>query len=129
MPSYQSVGKSLVALVLTQIEALPDEVLSAPARRCLADYGRFLERQGLTRGGDHMLAGLLLNAAELACYLPTGKLGKGSVELTRLQERIERVLTAAKRAERRRRRLGEKPETERRSLWASPEREPAGGEG
>src|SRR5207247_1234487 len=80
-------------------------------------YGRYLERQGLARGGDHMLAGLLLNACEIARYLPAGKLGKGSVELTRLEERIERVLTAARRAARR---------TERRSaLWQKPGRSPA----
>ncbi|SRR6266581_73340 len=101
MASYQSPGKSFVALLLTQIEAQPDEVLSPAARRCLKDYARYLERQELARGGDHMLAGLLLNAAEIVSYIPAGKLGKGSMELTRLQERIERVLTAARREEKR----------------------------
>jgi len=107
MASYQAPGASLVALLREQLGRLDEGVLSAEARRCLVGYARHLERKGLSRDGDHLVAGLLLNAAEIACYLPAGKLGKGSVELTRLQERVERTLTAARRAEKRHRRGAE----------------------
>lgn len=103
MASYQAPGASLVALIEKQIDGLPDEVLSKEARRCLVGYARHLGRKGLARDGDHLVAGLLLNALEMALYVPTGKAGKGSLELTRLQERIERTQTAARRAEKRKR--------------------------
>lgn len=133
MASYQSPGASLVALLRVQLEQVGDGVLSSDARRCLVGYARHLERKGLSREGDHLLAGLLLNAVEIALYLPTGKAGRGILELTRLQERVERTQTAAKRAERRLRRGAEQKEPGSSALWQSgrrvqPAREPANGE-
>jgi len=60
-------------------------------------------------------------------YLPTGKAGRGSLELTRLQERIERTQTAAKRAERRLRRAAEQREPAEvgLALWQRPRPRPA----
>lgn len=133
MASYQAPSQSLVALIRGQLEGLGEEVMSKDARRCLVSYARHLERKGLARDGDHLVAGLLLNAAEMAAYIPSGKLGKGSLELTRLEERIERAQTAARRGEQRPRRIkGWKPE--RAQGWRTPPtrtpptrtREPAG---
>jgi len=122
MASYQSPGRSLVALLRMQFEGVGEEVLSREARRCLVSYARHLERKELDRSGDHLAAGLLLNAAELVAYIPAGKLGKGSVELTRLQERVERTQTAVRRAGKRERRATEARGTEGRPVprasWA-----------
>jgi hypothetical protein len=108
MPSHLSPRRSLLSLLGSQIEAVPDAVLSPEARSCLVSYAHHLGALQLDRTGDHMVAGLLLNAPEIAAYIPSGKLGKGSMELTRLEERIERVLTAARRLEKRRMRRGSK---------------------
>lgn len=109
MASTLSPGRSLLALLRGQIEGVDEKVLAPEAKRCLMSYERHLEGLELDRKGDHMAAGLLLNAAEIASYIPSGKLGRGSMELTRLEERIERVLSAVHRLERRAGRPKKKP--------------------
>ena len=48
----------VVALLLTQIEAMEDKALSPTARRCLVDYGRYLER--------HPVGQLLYSPADIS---------------------------------------------------------------
>src|SRR3989442_10367189 len=117
MASYQAPSQSFVALVTEQLAGVPESVLSRPARRSLVSYGRHLERKRLSRDGDLLLAARLLYAAEIATYVPTGKLGKGLVELSRVGDRLERNESLARRSARRRPRGQKEAEGPRSAVW------------